>query len=207
MEPIVLNGTPREGTGKESNRKLRGNGGMPAVLYGHGLDSSLNVTLEPRQLAKALENPKKANALMNVELGSDSDTHTVLVREIQRHPVSRNILHVDLVVPDLDKPVQSTVPVRFVGRSIGVSMGGRLRTPYREVNVICKPALIPVEIVVDISELNIGKSIQASQLDVPENVSVVYDRDFVVVKVLKPRGGGDATADDASSTEESSDAE
>jgi large subunit ribosomal protein L25 len=194
METIVLNGALREGIGKEANRKLRANGQMPAVLYGAGIDQSIHVALEPRQLNKALENPKKTNALMNVDLGSDAGTHTVLVREIQRHPVRREILHVDLVAPDLAKPVVSVVPLRFTGKSVGVGMGGRLRTPYREVSVQSLPADIPAEIVVDITNLDIGHAVQASDLNAGDNVSVVYDRDFVVVKVLKPRGGMAAAA-------------
>ena len=201
MEPIVLNAALREGIGKEANRKLRASGGTPAVLYGFGVSESLNVTLEPKQLVKALENPKKANALMSVEFGSDSDAHTVLVREIQRHPVRREILHVDLVVPNPDKAVVSTVPVRFTGKSVGVSMGGRIRMPYREVQVSSRPADIPVEIVVDITALDIGDMVKASALDVPDNVSVVYDQDFVVVKVLKPRGGGAAADAEEATTE------
>ena len=199
MESIVLNAALREGLGKEANRKLRAAGGTPAVLYGHGVTESLHLTLEPRELVKALENPKKANALMSVALGSGSDSHTVLVREIQRHPVRRNILHVDLVVPNPDKQVVSTVPVRFEGKSVGVSMGGRIRMPYRQVQVSSLPAAIPVEIVVDITTLDIGDMVKASALGVPEGVSVVYDQDFVVVKVLKPRGGGAAeeSGDDA----------
>ncbi|MGB0646322.1 MAG: 50S ribosomal protein L25 [Bradymonadia bacterium] len=189
METILLNGTLREKVGKEANRKLRASGQMPAVLYGAGIEESISVSLEPRQLNKALENPKKTNALMNVDLGSDAGTHTVLVREIQRHPVRRTILHVDLVAPDLSKPVVSVVPLRYTGKSIGVSMGGRLRTPYREVSVECLPADIPAEIVVDITDLDIGQAVHATSLDVGEGVSVIYDRDFVVVKVLKPRGG------------------
>jgi large subunit ribosomal protein L25 len=194
METIVLNGALREGIGKEANRKLRANGQMPAVLYGAGIDQSIHVALEPRQLNKALENPKKTNALMNVDLGSDAGTHTVLVREIQRHPVRREILHVDLVAPDLNKSVVSVVPLRFTGKSVGVGMGGRLRTPYREVSVQSLPADIPAEIVVDITNLDIGQAVQASDLNAGDNVSVVYDRDFVVVKVLKPRGGMAAAA-------------
>ena len=135
METILLNGTLREKVGKEANRKLRASGQMPAVLYGAGIDESISIALEPRQLNKALENPKKTNALMSVDLGADAGTHTVLVREIQRHPVRRTILHVDLVAPELTKPVVSVVPLRYTGKSVGVSMGGRLRTPYREVNV------------------------------------------------------------------------
>ena len=175
---------------------------MPAILYGAGIEESISVALEPRQLNKALENPKKTNALMNVDLGSDAGTHTVLVREIQRHPVRRTILHVDLVAPDLSKPVVSVVPLRYTGKSIGVSMGGRLRTPYREVSVESLPADIPAEIVVDISTLDIGQAIHASDLDVGEGVSVIYDRDFVVVKVLKPRGGMAVAETDEAADEE-----
>ena len=204
MDTILLNGTLREGIGKEANRKLRANGQMPAVLYGAGIEKSLSVTLEPRQLVKALENPKKTNALMNVELSGDGGTHTVLVREIQRHPVRRTILHVDLVAPDLAKSVVSVIPIRFTGKSIGVSMGGRLRMPYREVSVSSLPANIPAEIVVDITDLNIDDGIHASGLSTSDDFSVIYDRDFVVVKVQKPRGGGDVEAE---GTEESTDAE
>jgi len=202
MDTLLLNGTLREGIGKEANRKLRANGQMPAVLYGAGIEKSVSVALEPRQLVKALENPKKTNALMSVELGGDGGTHTVLVREIQRHPVRRTILHVDLVAPDLTKSVVSVIPLRYTGKSIGVSMGGRLRTPYREVSVLSLPANIPAEIVVDITGLNIDDAVHASGLSTSEDFSVIYDRDFVVVKVQKPRGGGDAETEETAETTE-----
>ena len=195
MEPIALAGSLREGIGKEAAKKIRAAGSTPAVLYGHGMSESVNLQLDPKVLNKALENPKKANALMSVDLGSDAGSHTVLVREVQRHPVKRTILHVDLVVPDLEKNITATVPLRFIGKSVGVSMGGRLRTPYREVNVSARPADIPVDIEVDITTLDMGDLIKASELNVGENVSVVYDEDFVVVKVLKPRGGAKAAAE------------
>lgn len=195
MEPIALAGSLREGIGKEAAKKIRAAGSTPAVLYGHGMSESVNLQLDPKVLNKALENPKKANALMSVDLGSDAGSHTVLVREVQRHPVKRTILHVDLVVPDLEKNITATVPLRFIGKSVGVSMGGRLRTPYREVNVSARPADIPVDIEVDITTLDMGDLVKASELNVGENVSVVYDEDFVVVKVLKPRGGAKAAAE------------
>ena len=195
MEPIALAGSLREGIGKEAAKKIRAAGSTPAVLYGHGMSESVNLQLDPKVLNKALENPKKANALMSVDLGSDAGSHTVLVREVQRHPVKRTILHVDLVVPNLEENITATVPLRFIGKSVGVSMGGRLRTPYREVNVSARPADIPVDIEVDITTLDMGDLIKASELNAGENVSVVYDEDFVVVKVLKPRGGAKTAAE------------
>ena len=195
MEPIALAGSLREGIGKEAAKKIRAAGSTPAVLYGHGMSESVNLQLDPKVLNKARENPKIANALMSVDLGSDAGSHTVLVREVQRHPVKRTILHVDLVVPNLEENITATVPLRFIGKSVGVSMGGRLRTPYREVNVSARPADIPVDIEVDITTLDMGDLIKASELNAGENVSVVYDEDFVVVKVLKPRGGAKTAAE------------
>ena len=78
--------------------------------------------------------------------------------------------------------------------------------PYREVQVRSRPSDIPVEVVVDITDLDIGDMVKASGLDVPENVSVVYDQDFVVVKVLKPRGGGAGAADQSEEAAASDDA-
>lgn len=134
------------------------------------------------------------------------DDHTVLVRELQRHPVSRRILHVDLVVPDLDKEIVLGVPVRLTGRSIGVSMGGRLTKPHRDIKVSAVPAKVPAEVVVDISSLDLGDGVMVSELGFPEGVSPIYDADYVVVKVSAPRGRaedeGEEVVEEAASDEE-----
>ena len=127
------------------------------------------------------------NALINLEI-ADSGTHVVLVRELQRDPVSRRILHVDMVAHDLAVEIITTIPVTLAGRSKGVSMGGRLRKPYREIKVQAVPEKVPVEVVVDITELDLGQSVMASQLALPEGVKAIYDTDYVVVKVSEPRG-------------------
>ena len=78
MEPIALAGSLREGIGKEAAKKIRAAGSTPAVLYGHGMSESVNLQLDPKILNKALENPKKANALMSVDLGSDAGSPSVV---------------------------------------------------------------------------------------------------------------------------------
>ena len=78
--------------------------------------------------------------------------------------------------------------MNFKGKSPGVSLGGRLRTPYREVKVSAKPAAIPAEISVDLGTLEIGDTIMASEIELGDGASVLYERDFVIAKVLKPRG-------------------
>ena len=187
METIPLNGVLRTTSGKGFNRRLRSAGKIPATLYGHGVEETTSVTVDPRELNKCLQNPKGANALFAFSIEGGA-THTVLVREIQRDAVSRNILHVDLVAPDLEKDLVATVGVAFSGKSPGVGLGGRLRTPYREVKVSARPAAIPASIPIDLGTLNIGDAIMASEIDLGEGASVLYERDFVVAKVLKPRG-------------------
>lgn len=187
MEAIALETSTRDGRGKGPARRLRMAGRVPAVVYGHNVESAIAVSLDPKELDKALANPKEANALFQVSIDGDA-SHTVMAREIQRHPVSRAILHLDFVAPDLDKTMVSSVPFEVTGRSKGVVIGGRLRTPYREVKLRAKPADIPAKITLDITELDIGDTVYASNLELPEGVEAVFDRDYVVAKVLKPRG-------------------
>ncbi|MEE2757176.1 MAG: 50S ribosomal protein L25 [Myxococcota bacterium] len=187
METLPLTGTLRTTSGKGSNRRLRASGKIPATLYGHGVAETKSVTLDPRELGKCLENPKGANALFSFSIDG-TENHTVLVREIQRDSVSRRILHVDLVSPNPDADLVATVDVNFSGKSPGVGLGGRLRTPYREVKVSAKPAAIPAEISVDLGTLGIGDAIMASEIELGEGASILFERDFVIAKVLKPRG-------------------
>lgn len=187
MEAIAITSTPREGRGKGDNRKLRAQGRIPAVAYGHGIEGAMALTLDPRELEKALQNPKGSNAIFSLDTG-DGQTRPVLVRELQRHPVSRKVLHVDLVAPDLEREIVTIVPVRFTGRSVGVQAGGRMRTPYREVRLRGKPANIPAEVLIDITPLDQGDAVMASQMPLPEGVQPVFDRDFIVVKIIAPRG-------------------
>lgn len=191
MNAIALECSTRDGRGKGPARQLRAAGRVPAVIYGHGVESPVAVSVDPKALDLALANPKKANALMNAVV-ADGPTHTVMVREIQRHPVSRKILHVDLVAPDLEREIVASVPLKFVGKAVGVVTGGRLRTPYREIKLRARPANFPAEVEADLTPLDHGDALHVSTLGLPEGVEAVYDRDYVVAKVLKPRGGAKA---------------
>lgn len=187
MQAIALESSTREGSGKGPARRLRAAGRIPAVIYGHGIAAPLSVSLDPKALDEALLNPKAGNALFQIKVDGEHD-HTVLVREVQRHPVSRAILHLDLVVTDLDATLTALVPLTFSGKSIGIVTGGRLRTPYREIKLRAKPADIPAVIDIDITNLDQGDAINVSALALPEGVEAIYDRDYVIAKIMKPRG-------------------
>jgi large subunit ribosomal protein L25 len=195
MEAIVLNGNTRSDTGKGACRRIRQGGHVPAVVYGHGVSDSISITLNERALVKALENPKGQNALINLEI-ADGDAHTVLVRQLQRDPVSRRILHVDLVSHDLNVAISATIPVTLTGRSEGVALGGYLHKPHRDIKVISSPDKVPVEVVVDVTALGVGDFIQVSQLGLPDGVQAIYDTDYIVVKVGEPRGKKESVEDE-----------
>ena len=131
----VITASTREGLGKEAARKVRNGGKIPAVFYGFGTDNAVSISVDPQNIEKALSDPKGSNGYFTLELDGNENPNRVLIREIQRHPVTRRVLHVDLVAPNPTKEIVSAVPLRFEGRSIGVSMGGRMRKPYREVQV------------------------------------------------------------------------
>jgi len=195
MVAIALSSTTREGRGKGPARRLRAAGRVPAVIYGHNVEAAIAVSLDPKALDKALANPKADNALFEVSVDGEA-SHMVMAREIQRHPVSRAILHLDLVAPDLEKEMIGAVPFETTGRSKGVVLGGRLRTPYREIKLRSLPANVPASVQFDITELGIGATVHASDLTLPDGVAAVYDRDYVVVKVIKPRGVAKADEDE-----------
>ncbi len=203
MEAIAISASPRSDTGKGANRRLRAKGLIPAVLYGHNLEQAISVSLDPRALNKALENPKGSNALLQVEV-EGGGTHTALVRELQREPVSRQVLHVDLVCPNLEQNRVSRIPVKFVGKCIGVSLGGRLRTPCRELEILSLPANIPSDVELDITNLEIDDTVMVSELKFSDGVTAVFDRDFVVAKVVRARGAA-ADEEEAGGAEDAGD--
>lgn len=199
MEAITLSSTRREGTGKGPNRRLRAENRVPAVVYGHGVASALNIAVDPKELLKALGNPKGLNAVIDLSL--DGDTKAVMIREVQRNPLSRAVIHVDFVVPDPAREIEADVPFETTGNSPGVQAGGKLRIPQRTVRVRSLPRDVPAKVVGDVSSLELDDNLMISQLVLPEGVKAVFDRDIPVVKVMLPRGGQEGAAEGAAPAE------
>lgn len=196
MESISISSTRRTATGKESGRKLRAAGYMPANVYGHGIAEAFSITVEPKELLKVFNSPKGVNALVELQV-EGGESYKVLTRDVQRHPVTRKVLHVDFISPDPAKKIVVSVPLRADGRSPGVALGGRIAMPFRDLKVTVLPDRIPAELVADVSALEVGDSIWASALPLPEGSAVVTDRDFVVVRCVQPRGAKPEESDGA----------
>ncbi|MCB9682913.1 MAG: 50S ribosomal protein L25 [Alphaproteobacteria bacterium] len=168
----------RQDTGKGVARKLRAQGKAPGVIYANGGEATL-VTFDPIRLNEIFRKTENRNTVVQVSL--DGQTIDVLVQEAQRHPVSRAILHVDFLKLDKTKIVEVMVPVRGVGRPAGASLGGRLRLIRRTLKTRCTYENIPEFHDIDVTPMQIGDMVSASQIPTADGVEIVFDRDFYVL--------------------------
>ena len=180
----------RSETGKGVARKLRAAGRIPAVVYGHNRAAE-SITVDARELERLLSRISAASTV--VELGLGGGTARTLIREIQRHPVKRHILHVDFQELVAGEKVTVSVPLVFVGTSVGVrEQGGIFEEVMREISITVDPASIPNHVDVDISKLTIGHPIHVRDLQLPAGVTVLDDADLTVCSVA----GSKASASD-----------
>lgn len=191
MAENVLSAETRSETGKGANRRLRVIGKIPGVIYGKGRDAQ-SVTLDPRALETLLH---KSGAGLNtlIDLSVSGRTDTVLVKELQRHPVYGSYMHVDFFKVDLTQKITVSVPIHFTGKARGVEFGGILDHPLRELEVECLPRAIPEFVEVDVSALEIGQAIHVSELRLPEGVEVKTDPTLPVASVVLPAAEVEAT--------------
>lgn len=178
--------TVRNTTGKGAARKERIAGNIPGVLYADGKEAT-PISFEPKALLNIFRESGNRNTI--VELDFDGTVRKALVQDVQRHPVGRQVLHVDFLEVGGDKMVEVMVPLAGVGRPKGAELGGRLRLIRRDLKARCKWDAIPETFEVDITPMDIGDFCMASQVPAPEGVEIVIDRDFNVLTVYGKRGG------------------
>lgn len=185
MATAQLSATPRNGTGKGSARTLRLKGRIPAIIYGHGRDPQA-LELDTRELEKLLSRISAESTV--IELSLDGKSAKTLIREIQRHPFKRQILHVDFQELVAGEKVTVRLPIILSGIPDGVRQdGGILDQTLRELEVEVDPANIPNHVEIDVTSLKIGDSIHVRDITLPEGVEVVGDGDSSVCVVSAPR--------------------
>lgn len=184
MAENALAAETRSGTGKGVARKLRAAGRIPAVVYGQGKENQ-SIAVDPRALDQLLH---KSGAGLNtlITLQLDAGPRTVLLKDLQRDPVKGFYLHADFHEIDLKASVQVTVPIHFEGRARGEEFGAIVDHPYRELDVECLPRAIPDHLVVDVTSLDVGDSVHASEIRMPEGVTLLTDPEAVVASCIVP---------------------
>ena len=171
--------------GKQSARDLRKEGGVPAVLYGRAQDT-VSIQIDARTFRQFLRTYGE-NVIINMEIGN-GNTETVIIKEIQRHPVQKQkLIHADFIRISLDEPVTSAVPVVLEGTPQGIQEGGVLEFPLRHITIHCLPMRMPTDISINVSELDIGDSIHISDLSLDEDLEILDDLERTIATVSQPR--------------------
>lgn len=185
MATVSLSANSREGKGKGSARSLRSQGQIPAVIYGHGREPQ-SLALNARDLDKMLSHIQAESTVIEVTVGGH--TAKTLIREIQRHPIKRQILHVDFQALVAGEKVTVSIPIVLVGIPEGVRLeGGVLEQPLREIEIEVDPSHIPDHVEYDVTNMVIGDSVHISDLKVPEGVEVLDDPETSVAVLAAPR--------------------
>jgi large subunit ribosomal protein L25 len=184
MKQIVLAAETRVAMGKGPARQTRRDGRIPAVIYGPETEPKV-IAVDQRALMAAIRSVSGASTLMDLEL--DGKTSKVIMREVQRDPVTSEIIHVDFHAVSMTKPIHVAIQIRVVGTAIGVKRdGGILQINMRELEILCLPDQIPGHIEVDVSELAIGDSIHVKNLSLPKDVNVVSEPSRTVLVIGAP---------------------
>jgi large subunit ribosomal protein L25 len=179
MAEIILHATPRPPQGTRPARRLRAEGKVPGVVYGLGADP-VPLAVEWRELRAALVTEQGLNAVINLDL--DGQQTPTLVKDMQRHPVRRNVLHVDFIRVDLSKTVDVEVAIHLEGEAEAVSReGGVVDQVLQSLLITAKPADIPSGLTVDVSDLVIGDAKRVSDIVLPAGVTTSVDPDDPVV--------------------------
>ena len=166
-------------TGTSAARRLRATRKVPAVLYGRGAEPRA-ITVDWRELRVALTTDKGLNALINLEV--DGTRTPAIVKEMQRHPVRRDVLHIDFLSVDVDKPIATDVPIVLEGEPILVLREqGVVDQIMNAIIVHAKPDRIPGHLSVDVSALEIGHTLTVADLVLPEGVTIDADPEETIV--------------------------
>jgi large subunit ribosomal protein L25 len=183
MAKSVLNVEPRVRTGKGGSRKVRQDGLVPAVVYGKGIET-LNLRVAPKALEEAIATEAGWNTLITLKGNGPFDGKVVILKDMQVHPIRRDVQHVDFHAIDLKQKVSVMVPVHAVGKSAGEKMGGSLQIVRHEIEVVCLPTEIPPVFEIDVTNLEIGDVIHIEDIALPEGAEVPHDVDFTVLTVV-----------------------
>jgi large subunit ribosomal protein L25 len=192
MASAQLSASARDTGGKGVSRKLRAEGRVPAVVYGHGRDPQ-PLSINTRELERLLDHIAAESTVIDLDI--DGKGARTLIREIQRHPFKRQILHVDFQELVAGEKITVNVPIILVGVPDGVRMdGGILDQTMRELEVEVDPSNIPNHIDVDVTKLMIGSSVHVRDIKLPEGLESMDDGDATICVVSAPRAAIEETA-------------
>lgn len=178
----TLNATARDRAGKGAARALRREGKVPGIVYSHGKDA-LSIALSEKEVALEYKRGRFRSRLVDIKL--DGKIVHALPKDLQFHPVSDQIEHVDFIRVEPGVAVRVQVPVKFLGieKSVGLKRGGVLNIVRHEIEFTCKPEAIPTHIEINVQELDIGDSVHINDIKLPAGAVPVIKRNFTVATI------------------------
>lgn len=201
MEETKLIATKREKTGSSDMRRLRRAGILPAVIYSEG-QPGLTVQVDLHTFEELIHHHGGESMMIDVEVEGEG-TFPVLVKDVQHHPVSGGLLHVDLYKVSMDKKFQAEIPIEVIGDAAGVAEGGLVEMQMHSIAVECLPGDLIDAVEIDVTDLKIGDSVTVKDIALDaETYNFLVDDDAIVVSVSAPRVGDDEGGEEGASEPE-----
>ncbi len=198
---VKLAAQPRSEVGRAAVKKIKSQGFVPAVIYSHR-ETPVHLKVVEREISTILAHAAGEHFLVDLDIAGAPAGQMAIVQEVQHHPVTQKILHIDFHGVSANEEIESSIPVEPVGESVGVkSYGGILEQLLRSINIKSLPKDLPEIINVDVSGLNIGESIHVKDLQLPAGVSATDDGDVTVFLVAEPNVAAEAPAAAAAAPE------
>ncbi|MDX8376407.1 MAG: 50S ribosomal protein L25/general stress protein Ctc [Mariprofundales bacterium] len=201
MSDYTIEAQLRTETGKGIAKRMRRAGRVPIIVYGGGIE--LPLSIETRGVLKMMHEEHFHIAVININVGNDS--HTVILRAVQWHPIRDEPLHIDFLRVQSDSVVNLNVPINAINtdKCPGIIAGGVLEMIRHDVEVLARVDAIPDAIEVDCSALNIGDSVHVNNLSLPEGISIPHGVDFTILTMASPtKGIADDTEEEIVTEEE-----
>lgn len=185
MSETILVAESGRSTGSANSRRVRAEDSIPAVVYGLGMDP-LSISVARRDLRAALSGTAGMNTILDLDV--DGTVYPAIIKDIQRHPVRRNVQHVDFIQLDLEAELTVDIPVRLTGEAKAVlAENGLVDLAMNEIEVETTPRNIPDEIVIDVTDMDMDTTITVADVPLPAGVTATADPDLPVVTVLTMR--------------------
>lgn len=185
MDTFTLTAKPRHLAGSDIAVKVRRAGLLPAIMYGNG-QAAVSIAVEPKAVKKGLQSAWGRNQIFQIALPNTGE-QLAIAKEVQLHPLTRTLVHVDFQLVQPDSRIVVELPVNLSGRSVGQKAGGRLEQITRYVKVACTPATLPKSVEIDVSPFENGFAMGIEQLPLPEGVTPVYKRAFKILEIFAPK--------------------
>ncbi len=190
MESLSLTVDKRESKelGDNASRRLRREKYIPAVLYGLA-KKPLSIKVDAKGFQGTIKGKGTANLIFDLSIGNSKKKESVILKDMQRDPITRNFVHLDFLRIEMKKEVETQVPINIVNEEIAAGIkeeGGVLQHSLRELHVACLPGDIPETIDYDIKDLNIGDAVRVEDLQVDEKIKVLNDPQEVIISIIHP---------------------